>query len=140
MNALPLAACAAAIPLAAKEKRGWYGVDLDGTLAEYDGWQGIEHIGAPVPLMMDRVRVMLAEGKEVRIMTARSFRLLDNKPGTPGHEEGREAVRHIQDWLESHRLPRLHVTCVKDFGMIELFDDRCVQIIPNTGIRADGLP
>src|SRR5262245_48902352 len=28
---------------------GWIGVDLDGTLAEYHGWKGIEHIDRPVP-------------------------------------------------------------------------------------------
>ena len=28
---------------------GWIGVDLDGTLARYDGWRGIDHIGEPMP-------------------------------------------------------------------------------------------
>lgn len=27
-----------------------------------------------------------------------------------------------------------------DFAMVELWDDRCVQVIPNTGKRADGKP
>lgn len=27
--------------------QGWIGVDLDGTLAEYHGWKGAEHIGQP---------------------------------------------------------------------------------------------
>jgi hypothetical protein len=27
---------------------GWIGVDLDGTLAHYDGWKGIDHIGEPI--------------------------------------------------------------------------------------------
>ena len=26
----------------------WVGFDLDGTLAKYDGWKGIDHIGEPV--------------------------------------------------------------------------------------------
>ena len=29
------------------EGEGWYGFDLDGTLAEYDKWEGISHIGKP---------------------------------------------------------------------------------------------
>lgn len=33
---------------------GWIGVDLDGTLAKYDQWRGVQHIGDPVPLMVDR--------------------------------------------------------------------------------------
>jgi len=27
------------------QRRGWIGVDLDGTLALYDRWRGIEHVG-----------------------------------------------------------------------------------------------
>ena len=50
---------------------GWIGVDLDGTLAEYDGWVGPQHIGKPVPLMVDRVKRMLDYGEDVRIFTAR---------------------------------------------------------------------
>mgnify|MGYP006929204348 CR=1 FL=1 len=39
-------------------QQGWIGVDLDGTLAEATPWQGMSHIGPPVPLMMRRVRHM----------------------------------------------------------------------------------
>lgn len=139
MNTLPLAACSAAVPVAAKEHKGWHGIDLDGTLAMYSGWQGVAHIGEPVPLMLQRVKQMVADGLEVKIMTARVFRLM-SELGSPEHKEGIEAVRHIHEWLLKHGLPELEVTCVKDFSMITLWDDRCVQVIPNTGIRADGLP
>jgi hypothetical protein len=30
-----------------KDKDQWIGVDLDGTLAEYNDWINIEHIGKP---------------------------------------------------------------------------------------------
>lgn len=101
--------------------QGWIGVDLDGTLAQYDGWRGIHHIGQPVPAMLNRVRQWIAEGKyEVRIFTARVG-------------EGPEQVSFIQDWLESLGLPRLQVTATKDFEMIELWDDRCVAVESNTG-------
>src|SRR5690349_18780615 len=50
---------------------GWIGVDLDGTLAEYHGWKGVEHIGPPIPEMVARVKQWLAEGRDVRIFTAR---------------------------------------------------------------------
>lgn len=36
-------------------------------------------------------------------------------------------------WLVKHGLPDLEVTNVKDFAMLELWDDRCVQVLPNTG-------
>lgn len=106
----------------------WIGVDLDGTLAAYGGWVSPEHIGEPIPRMMNRVHEWLSEGKTVKIMTARV-----------SHNDNPERdVSIIQDWLEKHGLPRLEVTCRKDFGMIELWDDRAIGIIHNTGIRADG--
>ncbi len=104
---------------------GWIGVDLDGTLANYDKWRGIDHIGAPVPAMLERVKQWLGEGRDVRIFTAR---VAQCEPGV---------VRVIEDWCEQHIGQRLRVTCQKDFGMIELWDDRAVQVIPNTGLRAD---
>lgn len=115
------------------EHKGWIGIDLDGTLASYDEWRGISHIGAPVPKMLALVNSMLADGDEVRIFTARVFRML-YPVGTPERMEGERAISYIQDWLESHGLPRLDVTCVKDFGMIRLYDDRAVQVMQNTGI------
>jgi len=38
------------------EGKGWYGFDLDGTLAKYDKWEGIDHIGEPVKPMVDLIR------------------------------------------------------------------------------------
>lgn len=107
---------------------GWIGVDLDGTLAHYAGWQGADHIGAPVPLMLDRVKEWLAKGIEVRIFTARVAFDADGS-----------VAALVQDWCEKHLGERLAVTCQKDYGMVELWDDRAVQVIPNTGIRADSV-
>lgn len=107
---------------------GWYGVDLDGTLAQYDGWRGPDHIGDPIPSMVARVRRWLEQGREVRIFTARC------------HVDGRadrtreQVVTAIEVWCERHIGQKLPVTNVKDFGMIQLWDDRCVAIIPNTGV------
>ncbi len=101
----------------------WIGVDLDGTLAEYDGWQGIEHIGAPIPAMVQRVKEWISDGKEVKIFTARV-----SKPS-----EAKRATKIIQDWTEANIGLRLEVTNVKDFNMKELWDDRAVAIERNTG-------
>lgn len=103
---------------------GWIGVDLDGTLAHYSGWKGIDHIGEPVPRMMERVRGWLAEGKTVKIFTARVCR--------PDPERS-AVIAAVHAWLQEHGLPALEVTNVKDFGMVELWDDRAVRVRMNTG-------
>lgn len=108
----------------------WIGVDLDGTLAEYHGWVGPQHIGRPVKRMARRVREWLAEGKRVKILTARA---------TPGRPEYDEVIEAIEKWCLRHLGQVLEITNEKDFGMTELWDDRAVQVVPNTGRRADGL-
>lgn len=112
---------------------GWIGVDLDGTLAHYDGWKGIEHIGAPIPLMVERVKKWLSEGKEVRIFTARVTRtdLMTREEII----QRANIIRSIQSWCLEHIGLALPVTNVKDFGMVELWDDRAIQVVPNTGER-----
>lgn len=107
---------------------GWIGVDLDGTLAEYYGWKGAEHIGKPIPLMVERVKRWLAKGQEVRIFTARVW----------NEDEDHATTDRIQHWCLVNIGEMLQVTCAKDYGMIELWDDRAVQVVPNTGERADG--
>lgn len=102
------------------ESRQWIGVDLDGTLAFADSWQGFEHIGKPVPNMVKRVKIWIEMGYRVKIVTARA-------------QQPDLAIPPILDWLEKHGLPQLEVTNAKDMDMIELWDDRCVQVVPNTG-------
>jgi hypothetical protein len=110
--------------------RGWIGVDLDGTLAYYDEWRGITHIGEPIPAMLARVKRWIAEGKDVRIVTARA--------GLQDDRDFDNATVAIQAWLMRHVGKRLPITDRKDFDMIELWDDRCVQVQVNTGKRIDG--
>ena len=116
---------------------GWIGVDLDGTLAHYDGWVGPDHIGDPIPKMLERVKAWLAQGYEVRIFTARVGPVDLSLVGNDYPERVRG---FIQDWTERHLGQRLEVTATKDFRMLELWDDRAIQILPNTGERADLKP
>jgi len=85
----------------------WIGVDLDGTLAFEDEWRGIEHIGVPIPRMVERVKQLIADGEDVRIFTARSSRLQTD-------EERAIAIRCVEDWCETHLGRRLPVTNEKD--------------------------
>jgi len=103
----------------------WIGVDLDGTLADYPPPPGVA-IGFPIFAMVQRVREMIAEGNDVRIFTARAASSLPS-------EYRRKAAADIMDWCERHIGKRLPVTAEKDFGMIVLYDDRCIHVEPNTG-------
>lgn len=119
---------------------GWYGVDLDGTLAVYDKWEGPTVIGAPVPKMVQRVKRMIAEGKDVRIFTARAYPLGTNRENTPNDERvdiARAAVNAVQQWCYLNLGKILAVTCVKDYECIEIIDDRARQCIKNTGELVD---
>ena len=102
---------------------GWIGVDLDGTLAEYHGWAPGGTIGKPVPAMLKRVKAWLNEGKDVRIFTARVA-----EAGSRNDE-----VRKIKRWCREHLGRELEVTNAKDHGMVELWDDRAVEVQTNTG-------
>jgi hypothetical protein len=112
---------------------GWIGVDLDGTLAHYAGWNA-GAIGHPIERMVDRVKQWLADGVEVRIVTARVARA-----SCRDDVERLEQVRRIEAWCVEHLGQQLPVTSEKDFMMIELWDDRCVQLQPNTGIALQDL-
>ncbi len=100
-------------------KKGWIGVDLDGTLARDDPANPITRIGDPVPLMLQRVKKMIEQGVQVKIFTARA--------------SDTEQLALVRQWLLENGLPELEITNVKDFGMLQLYDDRCVQVERNTG-------
>ncbi len=117
------------------QSRPWIGVDLDGTLAHYDGWVAPDVIGEPIPAMVERVKRWLAEGRDVRIFTAR---ICIEGRDEEGRREARLAFEAIRIWCREHLGRVLPITCMKDLDMIELWDDRAVQVEHNTGRRADG--
>ena len=108
--------------------RGYIGVDLDGTLAEYRTGHGIRTVGKPIPAMVDRVKKWLADGNEVRIVTARVAQT---------EEDPRDIAvqrKMIEEWCLEHVGQRLKVQSHKDYGLIELWDDRGVGVVANYGI------
>ena len=132
---------------------GWYGFDLDGTLAKYDGWKGIDHIGEPVTPMVELIRRMHDEGKVVKIMTARVA------PKEKSEVKPNPYYGHIPDYIraEASECKRLYgyeqwpakmfivdwcfrnlgfapeIVYQKDHLMLELYDDRVKQVVPNEG-------
>lgn len=109
---------------------GWYGVGFDGTLAHYDKWIDAEHCGEPIMRMVYKVRRRLDRGERVKIFTARVW----ENPALPDdHHRARAA---IETWCEKHLGQKLEVTNIKDYGMIELWDDRARHVESNTGFWA----
>jgi hypothetical protein len=100
---------------------GWIGVDFDGTLATDEG-------SNPIPAMVERIKRWLSLGIEVRIVTAR----VSENCGMRNLPLERKLV---EDWCLLHIGQKLKVTCEKDFNMYQLWDDRAVQVIKDTGIR-----
>lgn len=118
-----------------ERSKDWIGVDFDRTLATYDRFIGAGHCGEPIPEMVERIEGWLREGKNVRIFTARVYAPPDD---AQAQQEAAEAMLAIQDWCSLYVGEILPVTCMKDYDMVEFWDDRAVQVIPNTGKRADG--
>lgn len=107
------------------EKSGrqpWIGCDLDASLAIYTKWG--DPIGEPILPMLLKIYKIRASGMTVKIFTARA--------------EDPDQIPIIKAWLAKYNLQDLEITNVKDLAMISLYDDRCIQLIPNTGERADG--
>ena len=99
-----------------------YAVDLDATLAKYHGFKGPEHIGRPIPLMVQRIKRWLRDGdKRVQIFTARA-----NEP---------RAVEAIRKWCKEHVGHTFKVTNVKTQAMKKIYDDRATAVRKNTGER-----
>ena len=103
------------------ESMQWIGVDLDGTSGSSRSLgKGSSILGKPIPNMMKRVKIWLELGYRVKIVTARA-------------QDPDQAIPPIREWLKKQGLPELEITNAKDMDMIELWDDRCVQVVPNTG-------
>jgi phage-related protein (TIGR01555 family) len=111
--------------------RDYIACDLDGTLAKIDKSDfDPNFIGSPVDEKPDavfhKIKKMIAQGKDVRILTAR----VANLKGA----ELKKTENLIQDWTEEHLGKRLPVTCVKDPEMEILYDDRAIAVEKNTGV------
>lgn len=143
---------------------GWYGFDLDGTLAVYDKWKGIENIGDPIVPMVKLVKKMHDEGKRVKILTARVSPRSnpETKPNPYGDDYRKDfsendlslktikrcpwltkaewtAADFVRDWCDDNLDFVPEITHEKDHLMLELYDDRVKQVVPNEGLIVDDL-
>ena len=113
-----------------KDGTMWIGFDLDGTLAEKVGaWKGIEHIGKPIMPQIAKVKEAHANGKKVKIFTAR----------VADKDDAEEAKKYIRDWCKEHLGFVPEITHEKDALAHRIYDDRAFQVIPNTGVTVQSV-
>lgn len=99
-------------------------VDLDGTLAHYDGWKGIYHIGHVIPEVANAISDAQASGAEVWIFTAR----------VSDPDDHNLASDAIAKWLVENKINVSGISAVKHKFFTEFWDDRAIQVIKNKGI------
>ena len=142
--------------------KGWYGFDLDGTLAKYDKWEGIDHIGEPIEPMVDLIKKMHSEGRVVKILTARvapranvetrpnpylTDQAVYDAVGRDNEERYRDIYRapkwtareFVSDWCLKNLGFLPEITHEKDHLMLELYDDRVKQVVPNEGVLVEDM-
>jgi hypothetical protein len=102
-------------------------VDLDATLAEYDQWQGVEHIGEPLEGAVEFVEALDRLGAVV-IHTTR----VRGDGNTPPEV----AAQIVQDWLRKHgfRYTSIWVGVGKPIAAAYV-DDRAVELPHNPNAR-----
>ena len=77
-------------------------VDLDGVLAKYDGWKGLDHIGDPVAGAAQFVRDLMKIA-DVTVFTSRCLTEM-LEAASSKVTIGNLRIRVIE-WLEKHRIP-----------------------------------
>lgn len=114
-------------------------VDLDGTLAVYGKFVP-GHIGEPIPAMVERVKQMLADGQQVCIFTARVGALFLPFATEAAKEAAQTEYDAIVKWSLKHFGESIPVTAVKQYHMRVFYDDRAIQVEPNTGRLIEDAP
>lgn len=114
----------------------WIGVDLDETLAYYDGFKAIHQIGRPLDHCISMVKAWLAEGKTVKIFTARYTCIGEIDQTTGAVLSEADVCEPIKAWCRQHIGCELPITATKDLDCIAIYDNLAREMIPNTGIPA----
>ena len=105
----------------------WLAVDLDGTLAVYDGWKGEDNIGDLVLPIAEGIKQRVNDGWKVAIFTAR----VSGQPAEAAYAEG-----IIWRWLDDNCMSQYisGITAVKGKHFIEFWDDRAFAVEKNKGV------
>jgi len=115
-------------------------VDVDGVLAAYDGWKGLDFTGAPLPGAVDFTR-RLAEFADVVIFTSRccveSHRDELKEPTRPASDLAPRLQHSIRYWLDKHRFTYRDVYVGQGKPRASAYiDDRAIPCSPQVDAQA----
>lgn len=110
--------------LASIEETPWVGFDLDATLAVWHEGQSPTTIGKPIPKAILLVKKYIKKGMKVKIVTARV---------ASSQKDRKQQLSLIEKWLKLYIGKKLEITSEKDPYMICLYDDKAIQVKPNSG-------
>jgi hypothetical protein len=102
-----------------QDKRYWIGFDFDSTLAMYHDHP--EKLGKPISGVIKIAKSYIKRGITCKVFTARA------------KDASSAQIKRIQDWTQKYLGKRLAVINEKDPFMIALYDDKAIQVEPNSG-------
>lgn len=107
-------------------------IDLDGVLAKYQGWKGLDHIGKPFSGAIDFTESLLKDF-EVVIHTCRTNPEINDK----GNETAEQLAERIYKWLRENGFPedvKVWTGIGKPIAAVYI-DDRAIRCEP--GLASD---
>jgi len=108
-------------------------VDVDGVLAEYDGWDGLDNIGNPIPGARGFLNGLQTSGYEIVIYSTRANAVL-NADELSLRERAtcpETVVRKLAEWLDEHNMPYDRIETGKPLA-VAIIDDRAVPCRPQS--------
>lgn len=107
-------------------------LDLDGVIAQYDQWKGVDYIGDPVPGALEFTKA-LAKIAEITVFTSRCAQdVLEGSRISPG-----QLRIKVIEWLEKHKFPYTDVYTGQGKPRAAAFiDDRAVHCSPQNDDQA----
>lgn len=103
-------------------------VDMDGTIATYDGWRGMKHIGKPIRGAREFLQTLRDRGYRILIFTARTAMRVKH---TESKYSQQDLVDIVKEWLDKNEMPydAIHTGDHKP-SCSAFVDDRAVECRP----------
>ncbi len=107
-------------------------VDVDATLASYDGWKGVTNIGEPLPGAVEFTR-QLSEFAKVLIYSTRTSADANDREGA----DPESLKRILKDWLDRNGFTYSDIWIGQGKPMFAaIIDDRAVSCQPQEDPKA----